>query len=74
MNKLEKCRRTFNLSLNYVAKYLNLSVDDYILIEKGIILPSFSQVKKLEILYGLKFEDIIQKITQESLQKYDNRE
>lgn len=74
MNKLEKCRRIFNLSLNYVAKYLNLSVDDYILIEKGIILPSFSQVKKLEILYGLKFEDIIQKITQESLQKYDNRE
>lgn len=74
MNKMEKYRKIFHLSPNYVAKYLNLSIDDYILIEKGIILPSFSQVKKLEILYGLKFEDIIQKITQESLQKYDNRE
>ena len=75
MNKLEKCRKTFNLSLDYVAKYLNLSTYDYTLIEKGIVFPNCTQIEKLENLYKLDFKDIIQKIREHELeQEYNSRE
>lgn len=75
MNKLKKCRERFHLSPQYVAKYLKLDIYDYLLMEKGIVFPNYTQIEKLENLYKLDFKDLIPKIREHELeQEYNSQE
>lgn len=64
MNKWQKCREEFHLSVDYVSRCLRLHTQDYLEIENGNREPTEEEYSKLLTLYGL----IVQK--KHTLSKY----
>lgn len=64
MNKWQKYRKEFHLSVDYVSRCLRLHTQDYLEIENGNREPTEEEYSKLLTLYGL----VVQK--KHALSKY----
>ena len=53
MNKWQKYRKEFHLSVDYVSRCLRLHTQDYLEIENGNREPTKEEYSKLLTLYGL---------------------
>lgn len=53
MNKWQKYRKEFHLSVDYVSRCLRLHTQDYLEIENGNREPTEEEYNKLLTLYGL---------------------
>ena len=53
MNKWQKYRKEFHLSVDYVSRCLRLHTQDYLEIENGSREPTEEEYNKLLTLYGL---------------------
>ena len=53
MNKWQKYRKEFHLSVDYVSRCLRLHTQDYLEIENGNREPTEEEYSKLLTLYGL---------------------
>jgi len=58
VNKLIELRKANNLSLAFVAKYLRISVKDYMMIENATKSCSFFHKRKLARLYRVDYTDL----------------
>ena len=51
--KIKYYRNGLHLGQNYVAKYLNLTLEDYCELERGRSILNIDDVKKLCVLFGV---------------------
>ena len=58
MNKWQKYRKEFHLSVDYVSRCLRLHTQDYLEIENGNREPTKEEYSKLLTLYGLAVQSL----------------